>query len=272
MSRYISKFYGIDSNDIIGIYNRVLKGYFYYKGKKISVKTFPNGFWNKEVAVELVRYYVIDLLKMTREEYIEKATFNFFSKARLMSAIKLFNSSTIKLSESAFPEWNIKAWELKSCPNSFLDSKTNCAKIMKWICAKEGIHRNKELFCEKMNIELFRKYGLARAVVKMGGLYNYVEYVYPGKYKPWDLNINEITDDIAIQAVRWLIEEKLKWGKEEVCKEITAKVFSDNGLDSILLHKFNHSPLKALEAVYPGIYTKDMLEKGKTKIIKKEKN
>ena len=132
---------------------------------------------------------------------------------------------------------------------------------MQWICVKECIHRDKRKFCKTMSIELFEKYGLKKAVTRMGGLYNYVNYVYPGKFKPWELHMNQITDEIAMQAIKWLIEEKLQWTKEEVCKNICANTFRDYGLESILSHKFNNSPIKALEFAYPGEYKKEMLDK-----------
>ncbi|MBE5821197.1 MAG: DUF4046 domain-containing protein [Clostridiales bacterium] len=258
--RYLSIFYGIDPEDYVGIFNRVRKGYFQYGGEIIQVKTFPNGFWNKEVAINLVRYYVLEELKFTRQDYLNEASIKFFTNARLKSAVKQYNNSVYKLTKDAFPEWEIEPWELKDGYNGYLSDKKNCKKIMKWICKKEGINTRKK-FCEKMNVKLFRKYGLGRAVVLMGGLYNYVNYVYPGKYKPWELNISKITDDIAMQAVKWLIEEELKWSKEEVCKNICANTFRDHGLESILSHKFGNSPIKALEFAYPGEYTKEMLEK-----------
>lgn len=259
--RYISRFFGIKPNDYIGMYNRVRKGYFYHNGEKIEVKTLPTGFWNKEVAIILARYYVLEVMKLTREEYVKKASKKFFIEAGLRCVTKEFRESVYDVSKNCFPEWKINPWELSICPTNYLNSKKHCRRIMQWICVKEGIHRDKKKFCKVMSIELFEKYGLKKAVQRMGGLYNYVNYVYPGKFKPWELNMHRITDDIAMQAIKWLIEEKLGWTKEEVCKNICANIFRDNGLDSILSHRFDNSPIKALDFAYPGEYTKEMLEK-----------
>lgn len=259
--RYISKFFGIKPDDYIGMYNRVRQGYFWHEGKRIEVKTLPAGFWNKEVAILLIRYYVLEVMKLSREEYLEKANLKFFNEGGLRTATREFRASVNELTQNCFPEWEINPWELRVCPANFLNNKHNCKRIMQWICVKECIHRDKKKFCNTMSIELFEKYGLGKAVKKMGGLYNYVNYVYPGKYKPWELKIYRITDNIAKQAVKWLIEEKLKWSKEEVCKNICANTFRDYGLESILIHKFSNSPIKALDFVYPGEYTKEMLAK-----------
>lgn len=46
----------------------------------------------------------------------------------------------------------------------------------------------------------------------------------------------------------------MKWSKEEVAKNLTRKVFRENGLGSMFNTVFNNSTFAALECVYPKVY------------------
>ena len=63
------------------------------------------------------------------------------------------------------------------------------------------------------------------------------------------------TDEKVTEAVKWLIEEKLKWSEEDVINKMSASVFREYNLDGMLQKHCNHSPLKALQIAYPGKYT-----------------
>lgn len=260
---YIKITEGLADDDYIGLYNRVRKGAFFYKGKVIQVRCFPNGFWNKETAKILVRYLILDELKWTREDICKNLTNNFLQKHNLRGVVKVYNASSYKIVTECFPEMEIKPWELSCCPNGFWSSKVHCKQVTKWIAKKENIHRDKKKFAQTISSELYEKYGVYKAVQRMGGLYEIVNYTYPGRYRPWQLNkMSVITDEIVVEATKWLIEDKLKWSFKDVCDNLTAKTFYDNNVGSILCKGCGHSPIIALEKTYPGVYKKEMLKKG----------
>ncbi len=260
---YIKIAEGLAYDDYIGVYNRVRKGSFYHKGMLIPVKCFPNGFWDEETAKVLVRYLVLEELKWSREDICNKFTDDFLSKNYLRGAVKVYNASTYNIVSACFPEFEIKPWELKSCPNGFWLSKDNCKQVTLWIAKKEGIDEDHTKFAQTISARLYEKYGVYKAVQRMGGLYEIVNYTYPGRYKPWDLNkIGVITDELIIDATKWMIEDQLKWTFEDVCENLTAKTFYDYGIGGILCKGCGHSPIVALEKAYPGVYKKEMLIRG----------
>ena len=75
-------------------------------------------------------------------------------------------------------------------------------------------------------------------------------------FHEWDtIKVGAWSKEKVIIAVRWLIEEKLKWSYEEVYNNISASIFYKNNLGGMLSKFCNNSPLIALQIAYPGKYT-----------------
>ena len=60
--------------------------------------------------------------------------------------------------------------------------------------------------------------------------------------------------DLCKQIVRFLIEEQLKWSREQIKECLSIKTFTDNGLNGMLQVVFNKSPYAAIENTYPGSF------------------
>jgi len=58
----------------------------------------------------------------------------------------------------------------------------------------------------------------------------------------------------AVIIVKYLLEEKLKWSREEICEKLGYSTFKEVKLHGMIHHAYNHSPYDALNAVYPGRY------------------
>ncbi len=58
----------------------------------------------------------------------------------------------------------------------------------------------------------------------------------------------------CIPIIKYLIEKRLKWNREDVCKYLTRKTFHQNSLSGMLSHYFDDSPYEALNTAYPGEY------------------
>ena len=128
-------------------------------------------------------------------------------------------------------------------------------EILKW--SDEDI-RN------KLNIEIFIKYKLKGMLISLfeGSPYQAIEETYPGKFKPWELRVvphDYWNEETAKEATRWLIQEKLNWSFEDVCKNLTADIFKKYRLNGMLTKIFDGSPYKALEVTYPGLFKPWML-------------
>lgn len=244
-----------DGKDEVECYQIVMSG---------IKKSLPNGFWDKESAKILVRYLVLELKSWkTREQICKNLCIDTVREAGMSSAAKQFNCCLIELVEYCFPEFKIQPWELSCAPNGFWKDKNNCAKFLRWLVKKEKLYGRKK-FLKAMNAKTFYKYGVGKAFMRMGGIYNLVNFTYPGEYKYWELpRLSKITEQTVRDATKWMIEEKYKWTFEEVCENITAKSFYDAELGSILCHGAKHSPFQALEITYPGVYKLEDLKRGK---------
>lgn len=112
--------------------------------------------------------------------------------------------------------------------------------------------------------ETFRDYKLAGmlSIKYDNSPYKAITKAYPERnYKAWDF-VNapnnywqgEDGRENAIEAVKWLIEEKLKWSMEDVRKNINHQVFIDHNLLGMLKKVFNSVLFDAIDSAYPGVF------------------
>jgi len=250
----------LDPEYNLQVYFRIKDGGAYVRGRWVEAKSAPNGFWDKPTAKELVRYFAYEEKKWDRKGICEHLNTRVLRDNSLAGVCKQFNSSTFEIVSYSFPELAIEPWELASCPNAFWNEPENCAKAMRWLAHKEGIDVSREVFATTISARLLRKYGMGKAMVHMGGLYELCIVAYPEwQLKPWDLNkIGKITEEMVVDAVQGMIA-KLGWSHEDVCEHICAKTFYDNGIGNILCKGCSHSPIIALQIAFPGEYERVML-------------
>lgn len=253
-----------DGDYSINVYKRRVAGGAFIKGRWRDAKSFPNDFWDKETAREVVRYFVLEVKGWDRKATCENLTTRLLRDNLLAGVCKQFRSSTIEIMDYCFPEWEIKPWELQTCPNSFWNEPSNCARACLWVAQREGIAEDREAFCRKFSARMLRDYGIGKAMVRMGGLYEVANVTFPEwNLKPWHLRkVGKITEPMVAEAVTWMIDQKLGWSHKDVCENICVKTFYDHGIGKILMKGCNHSPIRALEIAYPGQYERSMLRNG----------
>ena len=116
---------------------------------------------------------------------------------------------------------------------------------------------NDEQIKNNISMKFFLKYGLKNMIdtVFNGDPFKAINSIYPNKYHVWEFKyplINYWNLGTAKEATIWLFEEKLKWNDEQIKANLSAKVFSDNGLIGMLDTVFSGSPVKAINNAYPG--------------------
>jgi len=84
---------------LLDIYKLILQG---------DMGRFPYGIWKedsiKKECVDVIRYFVENILQCDQEEIPQKATFSQFRKYRLYGMIKnVFNQSTYEAIDAAYP-------------------------------------------------------------------------------------------------------------------------------------------------------------------------
>ena len=150
----------------------------------------------------------------------------------------------------------IKYWELNKVENGYWKVENNRREYMTWLCEKENINTESIYDLKRINARLIQKYAGSKILAE-AGVYELILLVTKVDVKQWQVTkMNVWTEDKVKEAVKWLIEEKLKWTYDDVVEKISAKTFSNNGLSGMLQKYCNHSPLKALQIAYPNTYYK----------------
>lgn len=230
----------------IDVYNLVATG---------ELKKFPNNYLDKENIKEIVRYMILGVYGYSREDVLQKIDHKFFQDIYLGGARKFFETKDYLLISYCFPEWDIKPWEYnKSVSNNFWLDKENQKAFVIWIAEKEGFELIDKDSFKKITAQVINKYGGSKAMKHAGGTYNLLNSVYPNRYKEWEITkVASWNKEKAISAIKWLIEERLKLNKEDVCN-LKVKDFEDNDLDGMLQKYCHHSIMYALNLAYPGVY------------------
>lgn len=96
------------NKNIIAIYESILSG---------ERKQFPHHTWSTDkdgyhTFKKLFRYLVLDKLQLTREQTLEVLERKFIKKWKLDGGANiLFDNSSLKALQYAFPEWEVKPWD-----------------------------------------------------------------------------------------------------------------------------------------------------------------
>ena len=221
-----------------------------------SLKRFPNGYLDKDNCKEIIRYVLLDTLHMTREEICEKISINFLKKYRIGCFNRMFNYKIADIASYCFPEMDIRPWELTKVDNKFWHNPDNRREFLLWVAQKEKLDMTNINDVRKINANLLRKHGGSRSFRDSDGVFSVISLVTGDSIKEWELvKMSKWTEAKAIEAMHWLIEEKLGWTDEEVYNNLTVHTFYEYNLGGLLKNYCGHRPLRALEIAYPGKFT-----------------
>lgn len=229
----------------------------WYAVRTGELKVFPNNYLNQDICKKLIRFLVLDELKLPRDEIL-KINWKFLSKYNLGGTRKFLWEKIYKALNFCFPEYDIKPWEVtKATPGIWKDLQIRKDFII-WLCKKENLSLSKLCDIKKISAKLINQYGGSKALKEAGGLF---ELIYPAvdenlDLKEWQLiKINSWNKEKTIIAVHWLIEERLQWTHDEVVNNLSASVFYKNDLGGMLSKFCHNSPLIAIQIAYPGEYS-----------------
>src|SRR5699024_1415139 len=117
---------------------------------------------------------------------------------------------------------------------------------------------------EKLRKQTFRDNKLATMLSTKykNSPYMAITKAFPEKeFKPWELSNapNNYWKGLmgkknASKAVKWLIEEELKWSTNEVREKINYETFSNYNLAGMLAKAFNNNMFDAIDYTYPDTF------------------
>ncbi len=227
------------------------------KYKPWQFANVPNSYWTKETAAEATIWLIEEKLKWSEEELLKKlSTKTFYDNGLRGMLDSVLNSSPYAAIDNAYPG-KYKPWQFANVPNSYWTKET-AAEATIWLI-EEKLKWSEDTLLENLSARIFIENGLRGMLnsVFANSPYAVINNAYPGKYKPWQFAYvpnSYWTEETAIKATKWLIEEKLKWSEEELFKGLSIKVFIKYGLSGMILQVYNDSPYSAINSAYPDKY------------------
>lgn len=148
---------------------------------------------------------------------------------------------------------------LKAFPRGFWqkpDAINNTQIILRYLIEEKFKFSDDEIL--KLSARFFTKNRLGGmlAICFNASPFEAIDAAYPGRFKPYQMYMtpqgywNNIEN--GIEAIKWLIDEKLKLSDDEIVASISKDFFIKYNLNGMLSHCFNGSPFGAINAAYPN--------------------
>lgn len=242
----------LDNKDI---YNLVLER---------KIPTFPPGYWcsvskeeGKKVAIELLKYLIDDRLKLTREEVLDKVTKGFILDNKLWTACKLyFGRSAIKYIIEAYPsEYRAFEFANSKVPQGYWCKRENRIDAIKWLI-DEKLKWNIQDIKDNFNRDLLSDYGLGTLTNYYNASCDVINEIYSEEINCWELKKSSVpanfwkSKDNRVRAIRWMIEEKLKFTKKQIIYELSMAHFAECKLTTLVCDYYNKSIRRAIVEAY----------------------
>ncbi len=246
-----------EADDAIRTYEMVLSG------EKLR---FPHHFWKDISDIQLrglLRYFFQVKLGWDIEDIRNKPrehTIRFLGKYKLSGISNKFNNSYFNIVNFTYPNI-VHEWELKYTTEKFWTRK-KVIQVIRYIFKQK--QWTEEDIKNKTFLELLDrdKSVLTQARLFKMSPFQVINIIYPNKFKSWELKKikcpkNYWNVETGKQAVKWLIEEKLKWNKNDIEQNLNIAIFKEYGLYAMLYIVFNGSIYNALNITYPGKFKRE---------------
>lgn len=229
---------------------------------------FPRNFFTCEESDNhcpiILRYFIEEILGFKdRDEVPQKIRKEQFKHNKLAGMLSIkYNSSPSEAVMKAYPERNYRPWEFHEAPNSYWsggDGRLNGINATKWLF-EEKLKWTKDDIKNGVSWQLFKDNGLG-GMIKRGfndSIWECIDTVYPGEFMHWEIGEhvpNEFWNiEKGTMAVKWLIEDRLKWSEQDIKDKLDKQIFIDNDLYGMIQRCFSASPYLAINSAYPGKY------------------
>ncbi|HDR7454959.1 TPA: hypothetical protein QCX53_005085 [Bacillus cereus] len=223
--------------------------------KEWQLKNVPKGFWTTQKALEILQWTIEKKENLTDEQLLDVIDKAWLKKHHLSSPCKIFwRNSPYAMLNALYPS-RFKEWQLKKVPMNFWTIKKSL-EALKWtIEVKEKLSDID--IKNSYNLEWLNHQNLRTPIIKFwkDSPYAYLNDLYPGKFKEWELlsTPNRFwTKQKALKALRWTIEVKEQLTHEELKKTYSRKWIKQHKMIVPLNRFWNNSPYRMLNDLYPG--------------------
>jgi hypothetical protein len=219
-----------------------------------ELRMVPRNYWNLETAGDAVRWFIEEKLQWSDNDIKKNLTLDMLYENGFATIMqKLFSDSPYKALNNAYPDM-FKPWDMKMTAMNYWN-KSTAAAAAKWLI-EEKLKWTDDDIKKNLTQKVFIDNNLG-GMIKLfdSSTYQVIDTTYPGKFKPWEF-VKTFSgywnEETSIDAVKWMIEEKLKWSDDDVKRNLTQKVFNNNNLGGMLATLYKNSPFVAINTAYPG--------------------
>lgn len=217
---------------------------------------FPNNYLDKDTIKEIVRHVFLKELRYTREDIL-CVDHKYFMRIYMGGFRKFFELTDYKILQYCFPEYDLKPWEFRRVEQHFWVDEENQKEFLLWVMKKENLDPRKREDLRKLNARMIITHGGSRLLRTNDDIFDIISVVNEGRYKEWEImKVGGWTEAKVIEAVKWLVEEKLNYSLEQACS-LRVRDFKRHNLDGMLQKGCNHSILYALNLAYDNRFARD---------------
>ncbi|WAH42039.1 hypothetical protein NZD89_00520 [Alicyclobacillus fastidiosus] len=233
----------------------------------------------RDMARKAVRWMVVDKLNYTLKD-LHKITIKTFIDYKLGSVVnKIYRGSPwAAIQDAGFGPFH--PWEIHQVPNGYWkgeNGRIHAITATKWLI-EEKLRIPVEAIPSSVRSLHFKQNGIETMLkdVFSGSPYQAIEAAYPGIFKCWQFpsvgngywgGSEGLTH--AREAMEWLLFEKLNLEFHEIPYRVSRQTFRHYGLDNMLKQLFHGSVSKALNLIYPGQFTTEILQGAKRATLDK---
>ncbi|PFE15280.1 hypothetical protein CN307_12955 [Bacillus cereus] len=229
--------------------------------KEWQLRVAPIGYWTAENSLEALKWTIEVKEQLSDQELMRVYDKGWLRHHKLGTPLKVYwNESPFHMLNALYPG-KFKAWQMRKTPRGFWTKET-ALDLLKWtIEVKEQL--TDEQLKQVYEISWLRKHNLSTPLKVFWNTqpFTMLNDLYPGRFKPWELNKTPNgywTRENALEALKWTIEVKLKLSDEELKKVYSYEWIKQMGLRTPLVNFWNKNGFKMLNTLYPSRYTRDM--------------
>lgn len=219
----------------------------------------PSSFWkSKENRIKAMKWLIEEKLNWSDEDIINSFNGKILIDNGLGGLLTEMRGSALDALEEYIPN-KFNKWQFNSSNSgaNYWAKKENRVKAVRHLI-EDKLKWSDEDIKAKLSQMTFRENNLNALLNSYynGSVYLTLNEAYPDKFLPWELScvMTGFWDvkENRVKAIKWMIEEKLKWSIDDIKNKLSRDTFIKCGLAG-LLTSYKGGMAVAIEEAYPGM-------------------